>query len=94
MINRERDPGDLERMWKDFASEARSGTEKMAIVNGVYNIVDDWSFAVVEFFLEDENDKVSYRAEQALERMEERRSRLNPSTSEEDDNEEEEEEGE
>ena len=90
MNDRERDPGDLERMWKDFASEARSPAEKMRIVNGLARIVEDWSFAIVEFFLEDKNDDVSFRAEKALEDMKDRRSRLQPSSSDEDDNEEEE----
>ena len=88
MIQRKRDPSDLERMWKDLASEAQSPADKMKIVNGIARVVEDWSFTIVEFFIEDENDDVSWRAEKAMEKMEERRSRLKPSASDEDDEEE------
>ena len=89
MIQRKRDPSDLERMWKDLASEAQSPADKMKIVNGIARVVEDWSFTIVEFFIEDENDDVSWRAEKAMEKMEERRSRLKPSVSDEDDEEDE-----
>ena len=77
-IERERDEVALEDMWKLLARLAQVPAEKLKIVTGLANIVDDWAFAVVEFFVEDEDDKVSFRAEQALERMEERRKRINP----------------
>ena len=88
--DRDRDALALEDMWKALAQEAATESEKIQIVNGLARIVDDWAFAVVEFFLEDANDNVSFRAEKALDFMETKRNRLKPSTSEEDDNEEEE----
>jgi hypothetical protein len=78
MIDRERDDLDLEDMWKDLAREAQTREEKMQIFTGLANIIEDWAFAVVEFFVEDDDDKVNFRAEQALEHMEDRRQRLNP----------------
>ena len=83
-IDRKRDEIDLEDMWKMLAREAQLETEKLKIVTGLASIVEDWAFAVVEFFVEDENDKVSFKAEQALERMEERRARINPDGSDRD----------
>ena len=56
----------------------------MKIVTGLASLTDDWAFAVVEFFEEDEDDDVSFRAERALERMDERRRRLDKNASEED----------
>ena len=76
--DRKRDALVLEDMWKALAQEAGTESEKKQIVNGLANIVDDWSFAVVEFFLEDENDEVSFRAEKALDYMKDKRNRLNP----------------
>lgn len=76
--DRKRDALVLEDMWKALAQEAGTESEKIQIVNGLANIVEDWSFAVVEFFLEDENDEVSFRAEKALDYMKEKRNRLNP----------------
>ncbi len=76
--DRKRDALALEDMWRDLALEAGTESEKKQIVNGLANIVEDWAFAVVEHFLEDENDEVSYRAEKALAHMEDRRNRLNP----------------
>ena len=76
--DRKRDALALEDMWKALAQEAGSESEKKQIVFGLANIVDDWSFAVVEFFLEDENDEVSFRAEKALDYMKDKRNRLNP----------------
>ena len=76
--DRKRDALALEDMWKALAQEAGTEIEKKQIVNGLANIVEDWSFAVVEFFLEDENDEVSFRAEKALDYMKEKRNRLNP----------------
>ena len=76
--DRKRDALALEDMWKALAQEAGSESEKKQIVFGLANIVEDWSFAVVEHFLEDENDEVSFRAEKALAVMEDRRNRLNP----------------
>jgi hypothetical protein len=76
--DRKRDALALEDMWTGLATEARTESEKKQIVNGLANIVEDWAFAVVEHFLEDENDEVSYRAEKALAHMEDRRNRLNP----------------
>ncbi|MFP6895582.1 MAG: protein kinase [Roseibacillus sp.] len=78
MIDRERDDLDLEDMWKDLAREAQTREEKMQIFTGLANIIEDWAFAVVEFFVEDDDDKVNFRAEQALEHMEDRRERLKP----------------
>ncbi len=77
-IDRPRDEIDLEDMWKMLAREAQTQTEKMKIVTGLASLVDDWAFAVVEFFVEDDDDKVSFRAEKALEHMEDRRKRVNP----------------
>jgi len=76
--DRKRDALALEDMWKALAQEAGAESEKIQIVNGLANIVEDWSFAVVEFFLEDENDEVSFRAEKALDYMNGKRNRLNP----------------
>ncbi|MBG68617.1 MAG: hypothetical protein CMN06_00565 [Roseibacillus sp.] len=76
--DRDRDDLALEDMWKALAQEAATESEKIQIVNGLARIVEDWAFAVVEFFLEDENDKVSFRAEKALDFMETKRNRLNP----------------
>ena len=78
MIDRNRDEIDLEDMWKSLAHEAQTSGEKGQIVTGLAKLIDDWAFAVIEFFVEDEDDKVSYRAEKALENMEDRRQRLNP----------------
>ena len=75
---RDRDALALEDMWKALAQEAAMESEKIQIVNGLAKIVEDWAFAVVEFFLEDENDRVSFRAEKALDYMETRRNRLKP----------------
>ena len=71
-------------MWKDLAQEASTESEKKQIVNGLAKIVEDWAFAVVEFFLEDENDEVSFRAEKALDYMNEKRNRLKPNRDEDD----------
>ena len=76
--DRDRDDLALEDMWKALAQEAATESEKIQIVNGLAKIVEDWAFAVVEFFLEDENDKVSFRAEKALDFMETKRNRLKP----------------
>ena len=76
-LERKRDEIDLEDMWKMLAREARTTTEKRQIIDGMANLTDDWAFSVVEFFEEDEDDKVSFRAEQARERMESRRIRIN-----------------
>ncbi|NIP95402.1 MAG: HEAT repeat domain-containing protein, partial [Akkermansiaceae bacterium] len=84
-IDRPRDEIDLEDMWKMLAREAQTQTEKMKIVTGLASLVDDWAFAVVEFFVEDDDDKVSFRAEKALEHMEDRRKRVNPDEKDEDD---------
>jgi len=81
---RKRDALALEDMWKDLAQEAATETEKKQIVNGLAKIVEDWAFAVVEFFLEDENDEVSFRAEKALDYMNEKRNRLKPNRDEDD----------
>jgi len=78
MIDRKRDEIDLEGMWKSLAHEAQTRGEKGQIVTGLAKLIDDWAFAVVEFFVEDEDDEVSYHAEKALENMEDRRLRLNP----------------
>ena len=75
---RDRDALALEDMWKALAQEAAMESEKIQIVNGLAKIVEDWAFAVIEFFLEDENDRVSFRAEKALDYMETRRNRLKP----------------
>lgn len=84
---RERDDLDLQDMWKNLAHEAQSREEKIQIIDKLYNIIEDWSFAVVEFFLENKDDKVSYRAEQALQRMEAKRERLKPDEDEPDEDE-------
>lgn len=75
-IDRERDEIDLEDMWKLLAREARTTKEKRQIIDGMARLTDDWAFSVVEFFEEDDDDQVSYRAEQARERMESRRKRI------------------
>jgi len=85
--DRDRDGLALEDMWKDLAQEAATESEKIQIVNGLAKIVEDWAFAVVEFFLEDENDKVSFRAEKALDFMETKRNRLNPDRGDDDEEE-------
>ena len=82
--DRKRDALALEDMWKDLAQEASTESEKKQIVNGLAKIVEDWAFAVVEFFLEDENDEVSFRAEKALDYMNEKRNRLKPNRDEDD----------
>ncbi|HBM77992.1 MAG TPA: hypothetical protein DD438_07765 [Verrucomicrobiales bacterium] len=76
--DRDRDGLALEDMWKALAQEAATESEKIQIVNGLAKIVEDWAFAVVEFFLEDENDEVSFRAEKALDFMETKRNYLKP----------------
>ena len=85
--DRDRDGLALEDLWKDLAQEAATESEKIQIVNGLAKIVEDWAFAVVEFFLEDENDKVSFRAEKALDFMETKRNRLNPDRGDDDEEE-------
>jgi hypothetical protein len=77
-------------MWKSLAHEAQTSGEKGQIVTGLVKLIDDWAFAVIEFFVEDEDDKVSYRAEKALENMEDRRQRLNPDGGKNDEDEDEE----
>lgn len=77
-LDRERDEFDEEDMWKMLAREAELETEKFRIVDGLARITEDWAFAVVEYFVADEDDDVSFRAEKALERMEDRRARIQP----------------
>jgi len=76
-LERNRDELDLEDMWKTLASEARTPKEKRQIIDGMAQLTDDWAFSVVEFFEEDDDDQVNHRAEQARERMETRRKRIN-----------------
>ena len=64
-----------EDLWKMLAREAQTKAEKIALINQLSRFTDDWVFAVIEFFAEDGDDHVSFRAEKALERMEERRQR-------------------
>ena len=75
-LERNRDELDLEDMWKALADEARTPKEKRQIIDGMVQLTDDWAFSVVEFFEEDDDDQVNYRAEQARERMETRRKRI------------------
>lgn len=75
-LDRKRDEFDLEDMWKMLAAEAHTEKEKLKIINGMAQLTDDWAFSVIAFFEEDDEDEVSYRAEQARERMESRRKRI------------------
>ena len=81
--DRKREVLALEDMWTGLATEAQTESEKLAIVVGLANLVEDWAFAVVEHFLEDEMDEVSFKAEKALDHMEQRRNRLKPNRNEE-----------
>ena len=82
--DRERDALALEGMWQDLAQAAVTESEKKQVITGLTKIVEDWSFAVVEHFNEDENDEVNFHAEKAIERMTERRDRLKPNRDEDD----------
>jgi len=82
--DRERDALALEDMWKALAETAVTESEKKQVITGLAKIVEDWAFAVVEFFNEDENDEVNFWAEKAIERMTERRDRLNSNRDEDD----------
>ena len=75
-LDRERDEFDLGDLWKMLAAEAYTTKEKVHIINGMSQLTDDWAFSVIAFFEEDDDDKVSYRAEQAKEHMESRRKRI------------------
>lgn len=75
-LDRDRDELDLEDMWKLLAKEARTPKEKRQIIDGMAKLTDEWAFSVVEFFEEDDDDDVSFRAERAREHMDTRRQRI------------------
>jgi hypothetical protein len=60
-------------MWKALAREATSKTEKLKLITGLAQNVEDWAFAVVEFFAEDDDDDVSFKADKVLEHMADKR---------------------
>ena len=75
-LDRERDVDDLEDMWKMLAGEARTPKEKRQVIDGMAKLTDEWAFSVVEFFEENDDDDVSFRAERAREHMDTRRQRI------------------
>lgn len=63
------DSGDL---WRILAGSARSQREKLQIIGGMANQKHEWAVPVLEFFTEDDDDKVADKAERAKERLERR----------------------
>ena len=62
----------LEALWKALAAtavEANSRQEKLRVIHGLTTLRDDWALGLLEFFVEDPDDEVSYKAEKALEKM-------------------------
>ena len=84
-LERERDDLDREDMWMGLANAADTRQEKEKLITGLARYTDDWAYTIVEFFEADEDSNVSRRAEQALERMDERRERLEKNSSEKED---------
>jgi HEAT repeat protein len=62
---RKRDSDDLGDMWKTFAGAAASQKEKLQIIHGMANQKHEWAIPVLEYFTEDDDDKVIDKAEQA-----------------------------
>ncbi|BDS06002.1 hypothetical protein NT6N_10420 [Oceaniferula spumae] len=69
---RKRDPEDLGDLWRMLAGAARTQREKMQIIGGMANQKHEWAVPVLEFFSEDDDDKIADKAEQAKERLERR----------------------
>ena len=68
--NRKRDPEDLGDMWKTFAGAASSQKEKLQIIHGMANQKHEWAIPVLEYFTEDDDDKIVDKAERAKELVE------------------------
>lgn len=68
--DRKRDPDDLGDMWKSFAGSAKSQKEKLQIIHGMANQKHEWAIPVLEYFTEDDDDRVADKAEQAKRNVE------------------------
>lgn len=71
-LDRKRDTDDLEDYWKSFAGTAQSQSEKLQIIRGMANQKDEWAIAILEYFIEDKDDRVIDKAEQAKDHLERR----------------------
>lgn len=71
-LDRKRAPEDIEDLWKSFAGTARTQREKLQIISGMAKQKNEWAIPVLEYFTEDDDDKVIDKAEQAKERLERR----------------------
>jgi len=70
--DRKRDSEDLADMWKAFAGTATTQKEKLQVIRGMANQKHEWAISVLEFFIEDQDDKVIDKAERAKEFVERR----------------------
>jgi len=71
-IDRKREAEDLGDLWRALAGAAKTQREKLQIIAGMANQKHEWAIPVVEFFTEDEDDKVADKAERAKGNLERR----------------------
>ena len=77
---RKRDPEDLGDMWKNLAGIAKSQQEKLQIIRGMANQSHEWAIPVLEYFIDDKDDKVIDQAERAKQYVERKLQEKNSSS--------------
>lgn len=68
-----RDASATQEHWTQVAAQAKIRAEQDKVIRGVMKFDDEWAIALVEGYVESEDDKIAELAAGALERMRERR---------------------
>jgi hypothetical protein len=66
-------PEATRRLWETLASLAKTSDEQLKVIRGQFNHDHDWSVAILEKYVESDNDRVADLAERMLDAIKERR---------------------
>ena len=69
-LDRDRNPDDLGDLWGALAQTAKSQRAKLQIISGMANQKHKWAVVILDRYIQDSDDKVIDKAEQAKEKVE------------------------